>query len=215
MHKNSRLAMLYVEDILTLDRVVDLILRETSLLGNARLVMLATAFNRGRIDPGTAAAYCGLSALEIDSVLLELVARRFLKGAGQDYKNQKMVAAFEKRVDLHPNHGPHSLRPPFTVSDRVRQRVYERDGHECWYCGATEGLTLDHMTPQSRGGTDCVDNLLTCCSSCNSAKRSKTFAEYIEFLKETGEALPPNLCVDVSPPIPMHLRSVDVEYLHD
>ena len=108
MHKNSRLAMLYVEDILTLDRVVDLILRETSLLGNARLVMLATAFNRGRIDPGTAAAYCGLSALEIDSVLLELVARRFLKGAGQDYKNQKMVAAFEKRVDLHPNHGPHA-----------------------------------------------------------------------------------------------------------
>lgn len=214
-YAHSHLAVFCVEDILTLDRVVNLILREQSLRGYERLVLLATALNRGKIDEGTAAAYCGLPARHLDTVFFNLVSRRFLSRSDDGYKNQKILSAFESRVELHYNHGPHSLRPPFTVGDRVRNQVYERDGYECWYCGATENLSLDHMTPQSRGGTDCIENLLTCCHSCNSAKGSKTFAEYIAFLKDTGEALPPNLCADVNPPLPIHLRAVDARYCHD
>lgn len=52
----------------------------------------------------------------------------------------------------------------------IRSRVYERDGHACRRCGARTGLTLDHIFPWSRGGTDDPSNLQTLCGRCNSRK---------------------------------------------
>lgn len=60
-----------------------------------------------------------------------------------------------------------------------RQEVYERDGYRCVYCNATQGLTLDHLVPQSRGGIHEVSNLVTACRSCNSKKNAKTPEEWL------------------------------------
>ena len=64
---------------------------------------------------------------------------------------------------------PADLQSPW-VNPRVRAAVLDRDGHECVRCGATESLTMDHVTPRSHGGRATEDNLQTLCRSCNSKK---------------------------------------------
>lgn len=55
------------------------------------------------------------------------------------------------------------------IQPKRRRVIYERDGHACLYCGTrAKALTLDHY----RGHSNCSSNLLTCCQSCNSAKRN-------------------------------------------
>jgi 5-methylcytosine-specific restriction endonuclease McrA len=58
------------------------------------------------------------------------------------------------------------------IGSAKRQRIYERDGNRCVRCGLglLELLTLDHIVPQSRGGTNAEDNLQTMCRSCNGRK---------------------------------------------
>jgi CRISPR/Cas system Type II protein with McrA/HNH and RuvC-like nuclease domain len=55
-----------------------------------------------------------------------------------------------------------------------RKRIFKRDNQECVYCGSKKHLTLDHVTPRSRGGKNSWTNLVTCCSPCNIKKGSKT-----------------------------------------
>ena len=40
----------------------------------------------------------------------------------------------------------------------------------CWYCGGKKDLTLDHLIPKKRGGTDSGDNFVYACRTCNSSK---------------------------------------------
>ena len=47
-------------------------------------------------------------------------------------------------------------------------------------------FTVDHMVPQSKGGSDHLDNLQLLCGACNSTKGSGTQAELIAQLKADG-----------------------------
>jgi 5-methylcytosine-specific restriction endonuclease McrA len=62
----------------------------------------------------------------------------------------------------------------------TRENVYRRDNYECVYCGSSnqKSLTLDHVIPQSKGGTDTWDNLVTACRPCNAEKADLTLEEY-------------------------------------
>jgi 5-methylcytosine-specific restriction endonuclease McrA len=56
-----------------------------------------------------------------------------------------------------------------------RDRIRERYGFRCGYCGVHEDevgalLTLDHFHPRARGGSDTEDNLVYCCHACNEYK---------------------------------------------
>src|SRR5258706_7278181 len=53
---------------------------------------------------------------------------------------------------------------------RRRARIFERDGWACIRCGATDGLTVDHVLARSLGGTDALSNLQTLCGRCNTRK---------------------------------------------
>ena len=55
-----------------------------------------------------------------------------------------------------------------------RQRIYQRDGYQCVYCGTYKNLTIDHVIPKSRGGANSWENMTTCCFDCNSKKGNKT-----------------------------------------
>lgn len=55
-----------------------------------------------------------------------------------------------------------------------RKRVIKRDGGKCCYCGKDKNLTIDHLIPRSRGGTNTWTNLVTSCFRCNSNKGDKT-----------------------------------------
>ncbi len=71
-------------------------------------------------------------------------------------------------------------RAPWSSIRLNRKTVFARDGNRCQYCGRvypTNQLSLDHVTPRSRGGTTCWENVVTCCLRCNSHKGSKTPTE--------------------------------------
>lgn len=61
-----------------------------------------------------------------------------------------------------------------------RKEIFERDNHTCFYCGdkvTDKNATLDHLTPQHKGGKHLKDNLKTSCLTCNSIKSGKTYEE--------------------------------------
>lgn len=62
---------------------------------------------------------------------------------------------------------------PFERKSLSRKNILLRDHYTCQYCGKvfTPGeLTLDHVTPKSRGGSSNWDNLVACCKRCNNRK---------------------------------------------
>lgn len=53
---------------------------------------------------------------------------------------------------------------------RLRAALITRDGAVCSDCPASLDLTIDHIRPLSRGGTNDPTNLRLLCRSCNSRK---------------------------------------------
>lgn len=49
-------------------------------------------------------------------------------------------------------------------------RVMERDLYRCRHCGTHKDLAVDHIHPESLGGTLDFENLQTLCRPCNSRK---------------------------------------------
>jgi len=90
----------------------------------------------------------------------------------------------------------------------LRGNIWEKTGGICWYCGIQtnpwRNFCIDHVIPISSGGDEGDNNLVPCCSKCNSRKRdgnierlreilskerseNATFTEYqLEFLKNNG-----------------------------
>lgn len=78
------------------------------------------------------------------------------------------------------------LRKFIKVPRKFRKSVnntflFARDQYTCQYCGRRdtelmkrEGLNRDHIQPQSRGGENSWDNVVTSCTSCNSKKADRT-----------------------------------------
>jgi 5-methylcytosine-specific restriction endonuclease McrA len=56
------------------------------------------------------------------------------------------------------------------IPERLRWRVFKRDGFACKLCGAQEMLRADHIMPESKGGPTTLDNLQTLCDPCNTKK---------------------------------------------
>ena len=54
--------------------------------------------------------------------------------------------------------------------DPCRNAIFKRDGYRCRRCGSYEQLSIDHIVPRSKGGTDDLRNLQTLCHSCNARK---------------------------------------------
>ena len=62
-----------------------------------------------------------------------------------------------------------------TTSKADAKRLWRKDIKEKWenkcaYCDSEENITLDHITPQCKGGLDIKTNVVTCCHSCNQSK---------------------------------------------
>lgn len=54
-----------------------------------------------------------------------------------------------------------------------------RDGKLCRYCGSTKRLTIEHLRPKTRGGTDRMGNLGISCYACNTAKGPLNEREFL------------------------------------
>jgi len=49
-------------------------------------------------------------------------------------------------------------------------QLVERDGEICRKCGKIDNLSIDHIKPLSRDGTNDLENLQILCKQCNSKK---------------------------------------------
>ena len=57
-----------------------------------------------------------------------------------------------------------------------RRNVFWRDSYTCQYCAnifSENRLTLDHVTPRSKGGPKTWENIVTACHKCNQRKGDK------------------------------------------
>ena len=73
------------------------------------------------------------------------------------------------------------------VPRKIRLRVYERDEYICQYCGKWcyesyvndgKAVTIDHAIPVASGGTNDIENLVTCCRECNLRKSALIFETF-------------------------------------
>ena len=77
---------------------------------------------------------------------------------------------------MAPLHSPKEyLFQLYTTSSGEAKRMWRKSIKEEWndkcaYCGSEENLTLDHIVPQSKGGSDTTKNVVCCCHSCNQSK---------------------------------------------
>jgi 5-methylcytosine-specific restriction endonuclease McrA len=53
------------------------------------------------------------------------------------------------------------------------------DGN-CAYCMQSGEITIDHITPLSKGGKNDRNNILPCCRTCNSKKQAKSFYSFCD-----------------------------------
>ena len=61
-----------------------------------------------------------------------------------------------------------------------RRNIYTRDNNTCQYCGkqyATTELSIDHVTPRSKGGKSTFENCVVACLACNRKKADKTLEQ--------------------------------------
>jgi 5-methylcytosine-specific restriction endonuclease McrA len=78
------------------------------------------------------------------------------------------------------------------VRRKTRVRVFERDNYRCRYCGFDMTLhfpyphlmvmTVDHVIPRHRGGTNAIENLVTCCYRCNFEKGHLSADRFFEII---------------------------------
>jgi len=59
-----------------------------------------------------------------------------------------------------------------------RRNVKERWNYKCAYCGSKKELTIDHVVPRAKGGTDFTKNVVCCCHKCNQDKAHSPWEEW-------------------------------------
>jgi 5-methylcytosine-specific restriction endonuclease McrA len=68
-------------------------------------------------------------------------------------------------------------RSPRKEIKLTRCNIFERDRHQCQYCGkvlSRQELNLDHVHPRDRGGLTTWENVVCSCIACNARKRNLT-----------------------------------------
>jgi hypothetical protein len=67
------------------------------------------------------------------------------------------------------------------ISSRLRESIAKDAQHRCGYCHTREAisgipLTIEHIIPESAGGSSKAENLWLACRPCNEFKGTKTHA---------------------------------------
>jgi 5-methylcytosine-specific restriction endonuclease McrA len=66
------------------------------------------------------------------------------------------------------------------ISKLRLMRLYNAAHWKCFYCGrfCRLSITIDHVVPLSKGGTNEISNLLPACKQCNNAKANMSLGEF-------------------------------------
>lgn len=72
------------------------------------------------------------------------------------------------------------------IEPHIKRQIRERQNEKCAYCGTRRQLkhmTVDHIIPLSKGGTDSLDNLQCTCKLCNRLKDNMLPQEFTMFIR--------------------------------
>jgi len=75
--------------------------------------------------------------------------------------------------DLIKSEHNRKKKPTVRHYKTVFKKLLHKYKFRCVECGSEEKLTIDHIKPVSKGGTDDLSNLQILCKSCNSRKGAK------------------------------------------
>ena len=73
----------------------------------------------------------------------------------------------EGLVEEEPDEPQRSSR---SISQEVKDRVWNRDKGKCTECGSNENLEFDHIIPHAKGGANTYRNIQLLCQDCNRRK---------------------------------------------
>lgn len=79
----------------------------------------------------------------------------------------------------------------------IKKQVQAKTDAKCWYCGRpykperASTMCIEHMLPESRGGTWDIENLVPACISCNSRKKGRSLEEFRERMRWRRNGLLP------------------------
>ena len=122
------------------------------------------------------------------------VTRRRWKDDNRETINRQRRETGKLNREKEKIHG-HNYRArkralPNTLTATEWREILTGQNHACYYCEcAGEKLIVEHMTPLSRGGPTTRENVCASCLSCNSSKRDRTVAEFIEYRTSIGKPL--------------------------
>lgn len=77
----------------------------------------------------------------------------------------------------------------------TRREIYNLFGGKCAYCGKKldfDDMTVDHVLPQCKGGTNDPENTYPACYLCNNQKADMTLEEFREYISNIEEELDTN-----------------------
>ena len=119
--------------------------------------------------------------IDISSKAVELVNMRLQRAMGSLFHHGYVTA----RIDI-------PRRTDVDAPKDYRQNKHVLFGMQEGLCAGCKvmfpfrNFTIDHVVPQSRGGTDHLDNLQLLCGACNSLKGDRPQEYLVARLKEIG-----------------------------
>ena len=91
------------------------------------------------------------------------------------------------------------VKIPYKEISLSRRNLLHRDGYTCQYCGdRRHDLTIDHIVPRSKGGTDSWENVVAACLKCNVKKGDRTPKEANMALSTTPRRPPSHVYFEIS-----------------
>ena len=117
--------------------------------------------------------------IDLSPLAKSIVERRVARELGFDSLRVVYRDDTPRRTDM-------GLLPPYQTH---KHTLYGRQEGVCAGCEILfpfRNLTVDHVVPKSRGGTDHLENLQLLCSACNSVKGTRTQAEFLAALRARG-----------------------------
>ena len=91
------------------------------------------------------------------------------------------------------------VKIPYKEISLSRRNLLHRDNYTCQYCGdRRHDLTIDHIVPRSKGGTDSWENVVAACLKCNVKKGDRTPKESNMSLSTTPRRPPSHVCFEIS-----------------
>lgn len=89
-------------------------------------------------------------------------------------ENKDFCISERNRIKKYITARNHSLRVRGSkLTKDMIEKLYIKFDNKCFFCGATENLSIDHVVSVKNGGDNSMENLQILCMSCNRKKSWK------------------------------------------